>query len=157
MPKSENQCIILSFVLRIMPQTCSSCAGEILSLPHCACRLCCFGRVRFYVTLWTVAWQAPLSMGSFQQEHWSGLPCPPSGDLPHHGWKLHLFHVLNWQADGLSLLHLGSRSTSSINSKILLYAHCIIKKPWSPCITSRSWKIHTAFSKRQNFIYKRAI
>ena len=97
MPKSENQCIILSFVLRIMPQTCSSCAGEILSLPHCACRLCCFGRVRFYVTLWTVAWQAPLSMGSFQQEHWSGLPCPPSGDLPHHGWKLHLFHVLCWQ------------------------------------------------------------
>ena len=85
MPKSENQCIILSFVLRIMPQTCSSCAGEILSLSHCACRLCCFGRVRFYVTLWTVAWQAPLSMGFCRQENWSGWPCPPPSDLPHPG------------------------------------------------------------------------
>ena len=31
---------------------------------------------------WTVARQAPLSMGFSRQEHWSGLPCPPPGDLP---------------------------------------------------------------------------
>ena len=31
---------------------------------------------------WTVACQAPLSMGSFKQEHRSGLPFPPPGDLP---------------------------------------------------------------------------
>jgi len=31
---------------------------------------------------WTVACQGPLSMGFFRQEHWSGLPCPPLGDLP---------------------------------------------------------------------------
>ena len=31
--------------------------------------------------LWTVAWQAPLSMGFYRQEYWSGLPCPPPGDL----------------------------------------------------------------------------
>ena len=30
---------------------------------------------------WTVAHQAPLSMGFFRQEYWSGLPFPPSGDL----------------------------------------------------------------------------
>ena len=30
----------------------------------------------------TVASQAPLSMGFSRQEHWSGLPCPPPGDLP---------------------------------------------------------------------------
>ena len=29
-----------------------------------------------------VACQAPLSMGVFRQESWSGLPCPPPGDLP---------------------------------------------------------------------------
>ena len=29
--------------------------------------------------------QAPLSMGFFRQEYWSGLPCPPSGDLPDPG------------------------------------------------------------------------
>ena len=80
---SENQCIILSFVLCIMSQTCSSWAGEILSLSHSACRLCRFSRVRFCVILWTVACQAPLSMGLSQQEYWSGLPCPPPGDLPH--------------------------------------------------------------------------
>ena len=34
------------------------------------------------VTLWTVACQAPLSMGFCRQEYWSGLPCPPPGDLP---------------------------------------------------------------------------
>ena len=34
------------------------------------------------VTLWAVACQAPLSMGFSRQEHWSGLPCPPPGDLP---------------------------------------------------------------------------
>ena len=32
------------------------------------------------MTLWTVTCQAPLSMGFSRQEHWSGLPCPPTGD-----------------------------------------------------------------------------
>ena len=33
----------------------------------------------------TVAFQTPLSMEFFRQEYWNGLPCPPSGDLPHPG------------------------------------------------------------------------
>ena len=33
----------------------------------------------------TVANQAPLSMGFSRQEYWSGLPCPPPGDLPDPG------------------------------------------------------------------------
>ena len=37
------------------------------------------------VTPWTVARQAPLSMGFSRQEYWSGLPCPPPGDLPNPG------------------------------------------------------------------------
>ena len=37
------------------------------------------------VTLWTVAHQAPLSMGFSRQEYWSGLPSPPPGDLPNPG------------------------------------------------------------------------
>ena len=47
--------------------------------------LSCFSNVWFFVTLWTVACQAPLSMGILQQEYWSGLPRPPPGDLPHPG------------------------------------------------------------------------
>ena len=36
---------------------------------------------------WTVARQAPLSMGFSRLEYWSGLPCPPPGDLPDPGIK----------------------------------------------------------------------
>ena len=37
------------------------------------------------VTPWTLAHQAPLSMGFSRQEYWSGLPFPSPGDLPHLG------------------------------------------------------------------------
>ena len=37
------------------------------------------------VTAWTIACQAPLSMGFSRQEYWSGLPFPSLGDLPHPG------------------------------------------------------------------------
>ena len=39
------------------------------------------------VTAWTVACQAPLSMGFSRQEYWSGLPFSPPGDLPELGIK----------------------------------------------------------------------
>ena len=48
----------------------------------CVCMLSHFSCVRLFATLWTVARQAPLSMGFSRQEYWSGSPCPPSGDLP---------------------------------------------------------------------------
>ena len=50
-----------------------------------ACRLSHFNRVWLFVTLWTIARQAPLSMGFSRQEYCSGLPCPPPGDLPNPG------------------------------------------------------------------------
>jgi len=37
------------------------------------------------VTPWTVAHQAPLSMGFPRREYWSGLPFPSPGDLPNPG------------------------------------------------------------------------
>ena len=43
--------------------------------------LSCFSRVQLFATPWTVARQAPLSMGFSRQEYWGGLPCPPPGDL----------------------------------------------------------------------------
>ena len=39
------------------------------------------------VTPWTVAHQAPLSMGFSKQEYWIGLPCPSSGDPPNPGME----------------------------------------------------------------------
>ena len=46
------------------------------------CMLSCFSSVRLYATLWTVACQAPLSMGFSRQEYWNGLPFPSPGHLP---------------------------------------------------------------------------
>ena len=43
------------------------------------------GRVRLFATPWTVAYQAPPSMGFSRQECWIGLPLPSPGDLPHPG------------------------------------------------------------------------
>ena len=42
-------------------------------------------RVRLFATPWTVAYQAPPSMGFARQEYWSGLPFPSPGDLPGPG------------------------------------------------------------------------
>ena len=44
------------------------------------------------VILWTVARQAPLSMGFSRQEYWSGLPFPSPGDLPTQGSNPGLLH-----------------------------------------------------------------
>ena len=41
-----------------------------------------FSPVRLFATPWTVACQAPLSMGFSRRDYWSGLPCSPPGDLP---------------------------------------------------------------------------
>ena len=53
--------------------------------------------IRLFATL--VAGQPSLPMGFSRQEYWSGLPCPPPGDLPHPGIKL----VSYWQAGSLPL------------------------------------------------------
>ena len=42
---------------------------------------CLFSHVQLFVTPWSVARQAPLSMGFSRQEYWSGLPFPTPGDL----------------------------------------------------------------------------
>jgi len=46
-----------------------------------------FSRLQLFVTSWTVAYQASLSMGFSGQEYWSGLPFPSPGDLPNPGIK----------------------------------------------------------------------
>ena len=51
------------------------------------CMLSHFSCVPLSATLWTVACQAPLSMGFSRQEQWGGLLCPPPGDLPIPGIK----------------------------------------------------------------------
>ena len=46
---------------------------------------CLLSHVRLFATLWTIALQAPPSMGFSRQEYWSGLPLPSPRDLPNSG------------------------------------------------------------------------
>ena len=59
-------------------------------------------QVRLFATPWTVACQAPLSLGFSRQEYWSGLPFPSPGDLPDPGIKLRSPAL---QVDSLHLSH----------------------------------------------------
>ena len=74
------------------------------------CRHVCvrsyFSHVWLFATLFTIARQAPLSMGFSKQQHWNGLPCPPEGDLPDPRMKPSLLGLLHWQANSLPLNHL---------------------------------------------------
>ena len=55
------------------------------SLKTVRIKACMLSRVLLFMTPWTVACQAPLSMGFSRQEDWSELPFPPPGDLPRPG------------------------------------------------------------------------
>ena len=63
-------------------------SGSQILLPSKTTNVCMpshFSHVWLFVTLWTVAHQASLSIGFSRQEDWSGLPCPPPRDLPDPG------------------------------------------------------------------------
>ena len=63
--------------------------------------------VWLFVTPWTVACQASLSMGFSRQEYWSGSPCPPPGDFPDPGIEP---RSPAWQMDSLTLIPPGKPS-----------------------------------------------
>ena len=73
-------------------------------------------RVRLFVTPWTVAHQAPQSMGFSRQEYWSGLPSPSPGDLPDPGIEPRSPAL---QVDALTSEPPGKPKT--------LYSYCLIK------------------------------
>ena len=78
-----------------------------------------FSCVQLFATPWTVATQAPLSMGFSRQEYWSGLLHPPSGDLPDPGSNPRLLYLLHWQPGSLLLAQSGKRlqiSSPSVTS-----------------------------------------
>ena len=83
----------------------STCCFSEMDRTHI---LSCFSRVGPFATQWTVVHQAPLSMGFSRKESWSGLPCPPPGDLPDPGIELVSPEDPALQADSLPLGHWGS-------------------------------------------------
>ena len=82
--------------------------------------LCCawsLSRVQLFATLWTVAHQAPLSMGILLIEYWSELPCPPPGDLPNPKIEP---RSLAFQVDYLPSEPPGKPKTTGVGSLSLL-------------------------------------
>ena len=71
-------------------------------------------RVRLFATPWTVAYQAPPSMGFSRQECWSGLPFPSPGELPDPGIEP---GSPTLQADALPSEPPGKRSPNEDNYK----------------------------------------
>ena len=73
--------------------------------------------VQLFPTPWSIAHQAPLSLGFPRQEYWSGFPFPPPEDLPNPGLNTHL-NLLHGQTDSLTPSHLGSPNISIEKCKI---------------------------------------
>ena len=83
----------------------------------CAFVLSHFSGVRLFVTLWTVAHQAPLSMKFSRKEYWSGLPFPSPGNLPDPGTDPMSPAIPALQADSLPLCHWGSPARDGARNK----------------------------------------
>ena len=73
--------------------------------------------VRLFATLWTVAYQAPPSMGFSRQEYWSGLPFLSPGDLPNPGIET---RSPAFQADALTSEPPGKPTRHSIGHLLVL-------------------------------------
>ena len=76
-------CFLWLFTFYVSLKNCVCFYESCLVVQFCV--LSCFSCVRLFMTPWTVAHQALLSMGFSKQEYWSGLLCPPPGDLPDPG------------------------------------------------------------------------
>ena len=97
----------------------------------CCAVLSCFSRVQLFATPWTIACHTPLSMGFSKREYWSGLPCPPPGDLPDPGIKPMFPVSPALQADSLLLSQRGSPLPSK-RVKVKLLSHVrLFATPWT--------------------------
>ena len=97
----------------ILAGNLESCSGLLWCLSSHLCMLSRFSYVRLCATPWTVARQAPLSMGFSRQEYWSGEPFPPPGNLLDPGIELES-HVscIGGQVLSLELSYIGPHFSS---------------------------------------------
>ena len=114
----EGKIVLLELMLLgVMLVIVTEIAILYCSFYNCVCMRSHLSCLRLFATLWTVAPQAPLSMGLPRQEYWSGLPCPPSGDLPNPGSNLCLLCLLHQQGILYQQRHPGSPAFITRDSK----------------------------------------
>ena len=106
----------------------------VLSLSH----------VWLFATPWTVARQAPLSTGFPRQEYWSGLPCPPPGDLPDPGIE----PASPAAAGGFFTRAACGNPTASVHSANTFLPRTFISYPWKhvelntcSCLCGPPWRL----------------
>ena len=81
------------------------------------CMLGCFGYIQLFGTLWTIAYQASLSVGFSRLEYWSGLPVPSPGIFPTQESNPGLLHCRKIL---YQLSHKGSPSTWGLSQNSVL-------------------------------------
>ena len=108
-----------------------SCSLDCLShWRFCCAGLNCLGRVWLFVTLWTIACQALLSIGFSRQEYWSGFPCPSVRNLPNLGITpaslmspalagRFFTNSITWEAPSWTVTHVLSFLIKSLSTKSL--------------------------------------
>ena len=111
---SSNTLIPFSFSFPWSSLLLNLCV-EFFSLLIVLCLLSHLSHVWLFVTLWTVAHQAALSIGFSRQEYWSGLPCPSSSPL---AFLLRSFALLFQPHRSLPLDLLWCSITKSLSKKI---------------------------------------
>ena len=81
--QSPNHSTVREVPILVILKLASSARFKLVCV--CACMLSLFSRVQLWATLWALACQAPLSMGSSRKEYW--WPRSSLGDLPDPGIK----------------------------------------------------------------------
>ena len=94
--------------------------------------LSCLSHVQLFAILWTVACWGPQFMGFARQENWSGLPCPPPGDLSDPGIKLVSPTSPALQADFWPLSHRGRLFIAEVKWKSLVVSDSATHGLYSP-------------------------
>ena len=101
-----------------MQEGVGSIPGRVTKIPQALCMPSRFRGVRLFATPWTVASQAPLSIGLSRQEYWSGLHFLLQGIFPTQGSNPSLLRLMHWQAASLPLVPPGKTNGQKIKLKI---------------------------------------
>ena len=104
-------------------------------LPLTKVKVKSLSRVRLFATPWTVAHQAPPSMGFSRQEYWSGLPFPSPGDLPNPGIEPRgptlQADALTFEPPGKPLLWTKQRRKWKMGQAVGKIRHMLTRNKWS--------------------------
>ena len=111
--------------------------GSNPGLLHCRWVLYCLSHKGYcdrychvwrFATPWTVGLQTPLSMGISKQDDWSGLPCPPPGDLPNPGIELKSLSSPALSAGFFTIEPFGKPSVKMTIAKVKILCHWAISE-----------------------------